>query len=52
MSIYLFDRTDRLSTNIINYLAQIFYVYNNKYFIKFNKEKEHYRYYNSFFEQI
>jgi hypothetical protein len=46
---YLLDRGDRLGANIINYIAQILYAYNNKYIIKFSKEKENYRYYNSMF---
>jgi hypothetical protein len=49
MYFYLFDRPDRLGANITNYLAQILYAYNNKYIIKFKKEKEEYRYYNSIF---
>jgi hypothetical protein len=46
MYFYLFDRPDRLGANITNYLAQVLYAYNNKYIIKFKKEKEEYRYYN------
>jgi hypothetical protein len=49
MYFYLLDRGDRLGANIINYIAQILYAYNNKYIIKFSKEKENYRYYNSMF---
>jgi hypothetical protein len=49
MYFYLLDRGDLLGANIIIYLAQIFYAHNNKYFIKFYKEKEQYRFYNSFF---
>jgi len=49
MYFYLFDMVDRLGANITNYLAQILYAYNNKYLIKFKKEKEQYRYYNSIF---
>lgn len=39
MYFYLFDRGDRLGANIINYLTQILYAFNNKYLIKFNKKK-------------
>ena len=49
MYFYLFDRGDRLGANIINYLTQILYAFNNKYLIKFNKKKEEYSYYNSIF---
>jgi hypothetical protein len=49
MYFYLFDRGDRLGANITNYIAQILYAYNNKYIIKFEKEKEQYKYYNSIF---
>jgi len=49
MYFYLFDKPDRLGANITNYLAQILYAYNNKYIIKFKKNKEEYRYYNSIF---
>jgi len=49
MYICLFDRVDRLGSNIANYIAQILYAYNNKYIIKFNKEKENYNGYNSIF---
>jgi hypothetical protein len=49
MYIYLYDRTDRLGAHIISYLSQILYAYNNKYYIKYNKNKEEYRYYNSIF---
>jgi len=49
MYFYLFDRYDRLGANITNYIAQILYAYNNKYIIKFEKEKEKYKYYNSIF---
>ena len=52
MSFYLIDRSDRLGANITNYLAQIMYAYNNKYLIKLYKNKEEYRYYNSFFVKI
>ena len=40
MYFYLFDRGDRLGANIINYLTQILYAFNNKYLIKFNKKKK------------
>ena len=49
MYFYLFDRCDRLGANITNYIAQILYAYNNNYIIKFEKEKEQYKYYNSMF---
>lgn len=49
MYVHLCDRSDRLGANITNYIAQILYAYNNKYPIKFLKEKEQYKYYNSFF---
>jgi hypothetical protein len=49
MYFYLFERPDRLGANITNYIAQILYAYNNKYIIKFEKEKEKYKYYNSIF---
>lgn len=49
MYFYLFERVDRLGANITNYVAQILYAYNNKYIIKFKKEKEKYKYYNSIF---
>jgi hypothetical protein len=41
--------TDRLGANITNYLAQILFAYNNKYLIKFSKDKQQYNYYNSVF---
>lgn len=49
MYLNLFDRGDRLGANIINYIAQILYAYNKNYFLLFNKKKEVYQYYNSFF---
>jgi len=49
MYLYLFDRGDRLGANITNYIAQILYAYNNNYFIKFDKEKNDYKYYDSIF---
>lgn len=49
MYLYLLDRRDRLGNHILIYLSQIIYAYNNKYFIKFHKQKEQYHYYNSFF---
>jgi hypothetical protein len=49
MYFYLLDRGDRLGQNLIIYLAQIFYAHNNKYFIKFYKKKELYRFYDSIF---
>jgi hypothetical protein len=49
MYFYLFDRSDRLGANIINYITQLLFAYNNNYFIEFYKEKENYRYYDSFF---
>ena len=49
MYFYLFDRGDRLGANITNYIAQILYAYNNKYYIKFSKEKQKYSFYNSIF---
>jgi len=52
MYFYLFERPDRLGANITNYIAQILYAYNNKYIIKFEKEKEKYKYYNSIFVRI
>jgi hypothetical protein len=41
-----------LGANITNYVAQILYAYHHKYFIKFKKEKEHYKYSNSIFVKI
>lgn len=49
MFINLFDRPDRLGSNIVNYLAQIFYAHHNNIIINFYKPKENYRYYHSFF---
>jgi hypothetical protein len=52
MYIHLFDRTDRLGSNIVNYLAQIFYAHHNHILIHFYKPKENYRYYHSFFVKL
>ena len=52
MYFYLFDRCDRLGANITSYVAQILYAHNNKYIIKFAKDKEKYQYYKSFFVKI
>ena len=49
MYFYLFDRSDRLGANIINYITQLLFAYSNNYFIRFYKEKENYRYYDSIF---
>lgn len=49
MHIYLFDRGDRLGSNITNYIAQILYAYKHCYIIKFMKKKSEYKYYNSIF---
>jgi len=49
MYINLFDRGDRLGSNIISYISQILYSYKNKYFIRFTKNKNEYKYYNSIF---
>jgi hypothetical protein len=52
MYINLFDRQDRLGTNITVYLAQILYAHNNNMIIKFYKPKEKYSYYHSFFVKL
>ena len=50
MYFYLFDKLDRLGANIINYIAQIIYAYNNKLLIKFrNNSKKNYRFNDSIF---
>jgi len=50
MHIILFDRPDRLGANIINYIAQILFAYNNKYHIKYiNNNKNNYKYSDSIF---
>jgi hypothetical protein len=53
MSILLFDRGDRLGSNISNYLAQIFYAHKKKYIINFRKNgKASYQYYSSIFVRL
>ena len=49
MFLYLFDRTDRLGSNLTYYIAQILYAHNNNLIIKFYKSKECYKFYNSIF---
>ena len=48
MYFYLFDRSDRLGANIINYITQLLFAYNNNCFIKFCEEKK-YKYDDSIF---
>ena len=52
MNFLLLERCDLLGANITSYIAQILYAHHNNYFIVFGKEKEQYRYYNSFFVKI
>jgi hypothetical protein len=53
MFIILFDRPDRLGSNITNYLAQILFAHKNNYIIKFrNESKTNYRYHDSVFVTI
>ena len=53
MHIILFDRPDRLGSNITNYLAQIICAHKLKMIIKFtDNDKEKYMYYHSIFIQI
>ena len=40
--IELFDRTDRLGTNIISYIAQLLYAHYNGYYIQYIRENLHY----------
>jgi len=48
MHITLYQRGDRLGTNIIIFLAQILFAHKNNYIIKFiNNSKELYRFYNN-----
>jgi hypothetical protein len=48
MYLILFDRVDRLGSQIINYLFQILFAHKNKIIIKFkDNSKENYKYYNS-----
>jgi hypothetical protein len=53
MYLLLFDREDRLGSNILNYMAQILYAYNNKLLIKFrNNSKDNYSFNHSIFVKI
>jgi hypothetical protein len=52
MYIILFDRGDRLGSNLTNYIAQIIFAHKNRYYIKFQKTKNDYRYYGSIFVKI
>jgi len=53
MYIVLFDREDRLGSNLLIYLAQILYAHNNKLFIKFkNNSKSDYSFSHSIFVKI
>ena len=53
MYIVLFDREDRLGSNLLNYFAQILYAHKNKLFIKFkNNSKSDYSFNHSFFVKI
>ena len=53
MYLLLFDREDRLGSNILNYMAQILYAYNNKLLIKFrNNSKDNYSFNHSVFVKI
>ena len=53
MYIVLFDREDRLGSNLLNYFAQILYAHKNKLFIKFkNNSKNDYSFNHSIFVKI
>jgi hypothetical protein len=49
MYINLYDRGDRLGSNILKYISQILFAHNNNYIIKFTKNKSEYRFYHSIF---
>ena len=49
MYIILFDRIDRLGSNMFNYIAQILFAVNNNYIIKYYKNKSYYKYNDSIF---
>jgi hypothetical protein len=53
MYIVLFDRGDRLGSNILSYISQILYAYKNKLLIKFrNNSKDNYSFNHSIFVKI
>jgi hypothetical protein len=53
MHIILADRTDRLGTHILFYIAQILFAYKHNYFIKFrNNNRTEYRHHHSIFVSI
>jgi hypothetical protein len=53
MYIILFDRDDRLGSNILNYLTQIMYAHKNNLMIKFrNNSKDNYSFNHSIFVKI
>jgi hypothetical protein len=53
MHIILFDRSDRLGTHILVYIAQILFAYKHNYFIKFrNNNRMEYRHHHSIFVSI
>jgi hypothetical protein len=52
MFMYLFDRIDRLGSNITNYIAQILLCHKRNIIIRFSKNKQNYRYYESIFVKI
>lgn len=52
MFIYLKDRTDRLGTNIILYIAQILFAHKNQYEIRYKKDPSQYSFHSSVFVQM
>ena len=49
MHIILFDRSDRLGSNMFNYISQILFAHKNGFIIKYHKDKSNYQYSNSVF---